>query len=284
MNTVTSGPRLQAPLGEVATKVGLKYLKSGHSLSRVTWSRNSMDRIAPTRRPPGPSAGTQLWRELLFLHWWIPVDVLRPLVPARLGLDLWEGRALVGIVPFRMEHVRPSWLPDALSQDFLETNLRTYVHVAGDAPGIYFFSLEASSWSAVQAARLGWGLPYHYAKMDVTGAQDAVDAVRRYTSVRHSNPTASLDLRYRLGTPLAPSAPGSLQEFLLERYYLYVERGSALFRGQVHHAPYPPFAADIVSCEEGLIGAAGLPAPDHPPDLVHASTGVDVEVFALERV
>jgi len=41
----------------------------------------------------------------------------------------------------------------------LRDELRTYVQHRGDAPGVYFFSLEASSWLAVQAARSGWGLP-----------------------------------------------------------------------------------------------------------------------------
>lgn len=239
-----------------------------------------MDRIAPTLRPAGPNAGTQQWRELLFLHWWVPVDVLRPLVPARLGLDLWDGRALVGLVPFRMENIHPAWLPQALNQKFLEANLRTYVHKDGDAPGVYFFSLEASSWLAVQAARIGWGLPYHHAKMGVT----QVDAERGYTSTRRSDPAARLDVRCRVGAQLGASAPGSLEHFLLERYYLYVERGGVLSRGQVHHAPYPAFAADVIRCDEGLVAAAGLPAPGRAPDFVHASTGVDVEVFALGRV
>lgn len=239
-----------------------------------------LDRLAPTRRPPGPNAGTQHWRELLFLHWWVPVDLLRPLVPARLGLDLWEGRALVGLVPFRMERVRPSWLPEVLSQTFLETNLRTYVHLDGDAPGVHFFSLEASSWLAVQAARLGWGLPYHHAAMGVTQTGDQ----RGYTSVRRADPAARLDVGVRVGAPLGPSAPDTLEAFLLERYYLYVERNGVLSRGQVHHTPYPAFAAELLHCEEGLIAAAGLPTPGRAPDLVHASPGVDVEVFALERV
>ncbi|MES2644421.1 MAG: DUF2071 domain-containing protein [Myxococcota bacterium] len=240
-----------------------------------------MDRIAPTRRPPGANAGTQNWRELLFLHWWVPVEALRPLVPARLGLDLWEGRALVGIVPFRMEDVRPSWLPQVFSQNFLETNLRTYVHLDGEGPGVYFFSLEASSWLAVQAARIGWGLPYHYATMGDTRTDGDE---RRYTSARRSDASARLDVRCRLGAPLGASPPDTLEAFLLERYLLYVERDGVLSRGQVHHTPYPAFAADSLHCEEGLIAAAGLPGPARPPDLVHASPGVDVEVFALEVV
>lgn len=239
-----------------------------------------MDRLSPTLRPGGPRAGTQRWRELLFLHWWVPVEALRPLVPARLSLDLWEGRALVGLVPFRMEGVRPGWLPAPMAQDFHETNLRTYVHLEGEGPGVYFFSLEAASWTAVQAARIGWGLPYYHATMG--SSADANE--HTYTTVRRGRPDARLDVRYRLGEALAPSAPGSLEFFVLERYFLYNERGGTLRRGQVHHPPYPAFAAEVSHIEEGLVAAAGLPAPGRPPDLVHYSTGVDVEVFPLHEV
>ena len=70
-----------------------------------------IDRIAPTRRPSGRVVGYQRWRSLLFLHWPIPVEILRPLVPAELTLDLHDGVAYVAVVPFVMEGVRPSWWP-----------------------------------------------------------------------------------------------------------------------------------------------------------------------------
>ena len=124
-----------------------------------------MDRVTPTRRPEGENAGTQRWRDLLFMHWPVPVELVRPLVPKRLSLDLFEGQLYVGLVPFAMHEVAPSWLPGALAFDFLECNLRTYVHLDGEEPGVWFFSLEAASWLAVQAARAGWGLPYHHAAM-----------------------------------------------------------------------------------------------------------------------
>jgi uncharacterized protein len=209
----------------------------------------------------------------------VPAELVRPLVPARLDLDLWEGRALVGLVPFRMEGVRPWWLPGPLAQDFLETNVRTYVHRGGEGPGVYFFSLEAASWTAVRAARAGWGLPYFHADMALGREGEAY----RYTSARRGDPRARLDVRYRVGAPLGPSEPGSLRHFLLERYLLYVESGGELSVGQVHHTPYPAHAATVEALEEGLVAAAGLPSPTVPPPLVHWSPGVDVEVFALRR-
>ena len=70
-----------------------------------------LDRIAPTRRPERPAAGTQRWRELLFAHWRVPAEAVRPLIPEALELDLWEGRAFIGAVPFRMQAIRTQWMP-----------------------------------------------------------------------------------------------------------------------------------------------------------------------------
>ncbi len=252
--------------------------------SRLVERAGGVDRVAPGRRPHGPNVGTQRWRDLLFVHWSLPVEAVRAVVPASMELDTWEGHALVGVVPFAMERVRPGWLPDALSLDFLETNVRTYVRVDGE-PGVFFFSLDAASLAAVVAARIGFGLPYHHARMSV---DRGVDGRLRYESDRHGA-DAFLRAEWRTGAPLPASEPGTLQHFLLERYRLFVERDGVPWKGQVHHAPYPVVAVEALSLREGLVAAAGLPAPKGPPFCAHASPGVDVEVFgpwpvAAERV
>lgn len=239
-----------------------------------------MDRVAPTRRPEGENAGLQKWRDLLFLHWPVPVEALRPLVPARLGLDLWEGQAWIGVVPFAMFEVAPRWLPHAMAFDFLETNVRTYVHLDGENPGVYFLSLEAASWLAVQAARAGWGLPYHHAAM--TMEKNGAEVV--YETVRRSAPNPRLMVRYTVGDYVGPSAPDTREHFFLERYLLYSEHHGQLQRGQVHHVPYPAHRAALHEVEDELIGALGLPQPTGAPTYVDFAPGVDVELFALRPV
>lgn len=236
-----------------------------------------LDRVAPTVRPAGRNAGTQRWRELLFVHWSFDPEVVRALVPRSLELDLWADRAWVGLVPFRMEATRTWWMPRALGMNFLETNLRTYVHHRGK-PGVYFFSLEASSWLAVKAARWTWSLPYFHASMSARRCGDRV----AYRSQRKRAPAAKVDVTYDVGAPLGPSEVGSLQHFLLERYHLFALRRGAVRRGQVHHPPYPARAASIVSLDEGLLAAAGLPG-DGRLETVHYSDGVEVEVFGPFR-
>ena len=237
-----------------------------------------IDRIGPTRRPKGKANGFQKWRSLLFMHWPVPVEVLRPLVPAPLELDLHDGVAYVGIVPFAMQGVRPRWWPSSLAFRFLETNVRTYVY-HHDRPGVYFFSLEAASWLAVQVARRFWGLPYYHADMDLQRSEESAN----YRLVRHGTQVCHR-VRYRVAEMLGPSRPNTLQFFLLERYLLFAQRHGQLHVGQVYHTPYPAQLAEVLSVEDGLLHAAGIDCCTGPPTLVHYSSGVDVEVFDLQPV
>lgn len=234
-----------------------------------------IDRIAPTRRPSTTAAGYQRWRSLLFMHWKVPIDKIRQLVPRQLELDLFDGEAYVGIVPFEMKGIRPHWCPETFAFDFLETNVRTYV-VCNNEPGVYFFSLEASSRIAVLAARAGWGLPYFHARMETSRLGDDFHYLSRRTrtNVQHR-------VHYRRGKELGPSQPGTLEHFFLERYLLFVERYGHIWKGQVHHAPYPVEQAQIVAINDDLMAAAGLPAATDPPAFAHYSPGVDVEIHSL---
>jgi uncharacterized protein len=90
--------------------------------------------------------------------------VLRPLVPPGLLIDLYDGLGYVGLTPFLVRGARPALAPAALSLDFLETNVRTYVHVDGREPGVSF-SLDAAPLLAMGAARAAFGLPYFHARM-----------------------------------------------------------------------------------------------------------------------
>ena len=121
--------------------------------------------LATARRPAGPPALYQRWSELLFLHWQVDPAALRALLPARLEIDTFDGRALVGLVPFTMSRIRPRWAPAVpwLSA-FHETNVRTYVLCDGE-PGVWFFSLEAARLPGVLIGRTLWGLGYRWARM-----------------------------------------------------------------------------------------------------------------------
>lgn len=236
-----------------------------------------MDRIAPSVRPSGPNAGTQRWESLLFCHWELPINDVRACLPPELELDTFDGRAFVGVVPFKMRNIRPRWTPKFFGMNFLETNVRTYVIHKGK-PGVYFFSLDASSRLAVWAARAGWSLPYFYAKMKSYSEEDS----SFYQSVR-PNGNAANHVRFSVGNELGPSKPDTLEHFLCERYLLFVKRRERIYVGQVHHEPYQIFDAKVVEATDRLLVAStSLPETNRGPDLAHFSPAVDVEVFAIK--
>ena len=237
-----------------------------------------IDRIAPTLRPAQPIVGYQRWRDLLFLHWPVPVELLRPLIPEPLSIDTYEGTAYVGLVPFWMVGVRPHWAPECSAFRFLETNVRTYTHLDGRDPSVYFFSLEAASRVAVAVARLQFGLPYFWARMGIRRDGRRIE----YRSRRLLGGRARTWVRFEAGEHLGASRPGSLEHFLIERYYLHVQRGRRLWRGQVHHPAYPVQRATLLGFKDELVGAAGLPQPTVPPPLVHYVKGVDVNIHGLQ--
>lgn len=220
--------------------------------------------------------GRQRWNRLLFLHWALPPESVRPTVPEELPLDLHEGKAWVGLVAFDVADARLPFLPGALGIDFLETNTRTYVRLPGGDPAVWFYALDASSKIAVEGARLAYGLPYWRATM--SRASD--DGSELYHTAREELLPAELEVRYRTGQPLAPAAPGSLEEFLIERYVLHTVDGGEIGTVRVRHQPYPLRGVEIEALHEGLLAAAGLQRPADPP-VAHFSDGVDVEVHRV---
>lgn len=245
-----------------------------------------IDRDTPILRPVRRAVMRQNWSSLLFLHWEVPADQLRPLLPPGLELDLYQGHAYVGLVPFTMSGVRPIGVPPIpfLSR-FHETNVRTYVHVGGCDPGVWFFSLDAANPLAVATARAWYHLPYHHARMRLI--HDSPDSGTTPGGVSYSSERlwpgprpASSTIQCVPQGAISPAASGTLDHFLIERYLLYTAHRGRLYRGQVHHAPYQVQAAEVTVLEESLLAAAGLNRPDSPP-IAHYSKGVRVEVFPL---
>lgn len=238
-----------------------------------------IDRLTPCLRPSEPHIGYQTWRELLFIHWAVNADLLAASLPRGLELDLWNGEALVGVVPFLMEGVRPKWAPRWSAFNFSELNVRAYVVHQGE-PGVYFFSLDAASWIAVCVARLGWSLPYYPARF----RQTYTEGRTRYQARRLIPSSGYLDVEYELGAELGPSPPETLEHFLLERYLLFTEHRGALYRGQVYHTPYPAQEARLLRCETDLVESAGQQLLERAPRYVHYARRVDVDIFPLRRV
>ena len=186
-----------------------------------------------------------------------------------------------------MRRVRPRGLPGLpWLSNFHETNVRTYVHRQGRDPGVWFFSLDAANPVAVAIARSTFGLPYFHARMGLKVAPPNDHRPRLdYVSKRYGRllDPARSKISARVVGGVDPALAGSLDHFLVERYFLYSRRRGKIFRGQVHHQRYPVQEARVDSIEETLLAASGIPRPEHPP-LAHYAAKVRVEVFGLTRL
>ncbi len=222
------------------------------------------------------------WRDLLFMHWPLPVAVLRPLIPPGLALDSFDGRAWIGVVPFTMAGVHARFLPPLPGTSrFPELNVRTYVTAEGKA-GVYFFSLDAANPLAVRAARLGFHLPYYDAAMSVSRSGRTV----AYASTRthHGVPPAAFAARYRPTGPISRSTDGSIDAWLTERYCLYSAAGrQTIWRADIDHARWPlqPAEADI-TCNT-MLDPLRLVLPTTPP-LLHFAGRLDVMAWRPQVV
>ena len=251
----------------------------------LTNNVTKIDCAAPRQRPDGPIVMRPNWRELLFLHWPFDPQIVQKLLPDGLEVDTFEGRAYVGLVPFRMEAVRPNWMPNLgrfgkFYDTFAELNVRTYV-VHGGVPGVWFCSLDAASALATIAARVWFGLPYFKARIRSHVARDGTIS---YWSKRlwPAPLPAICSVKYRPHGAIFHARPNTLEDFLVERYVLYSARRGCLYRGRVHHTPYPLQNAELLNLRESCFSAAGLARPDEAPHILY-SPGVDVAVWPLEQ-
>jgi uncharacterized protein YqjF (DUF2071 family) len=234
----------------------------------------------PLNQPPAPPVShpvmCQDWRTLTFLHWRYPPEIIQELLPAGLEVDAFDGDAWVGLIPFLMDQVRPPRAPALpwLSR-FPETNVRTYVRGPDGHTGIWFFSLEAARLPAVLAGRMGFGLPYQWAKMSLRSVDDAVayHSRRRWPGLRG----AYCDAQIELGEPFPEAELGSLDHFLTARFRLYSVLADRLVAADAEHPPWPLRHAWLGHLRQNLIQVAGLPTPRGQP-LMHASDGVRVRI------
>jgi uncharacterized protein YqjF (DUF2071 family) len=234
----------------------------------------------PWPLPHGPWLMAQTWDDLLFAHWRVPAEALRPLVPVSLPVDTFDGSAWLTVTPFEISGLRLHGTPPVpgLSR-FPELNVRTYTSLDG-MPGIWFFSLDAGSAAAVAAARRTYRLPYHRARMTIERDVAGI----RYRSARTSpdGSTAALEVEYVPTGDARPPALGTLEHWLTERYCLYAADRGRIFRAEIHHPPWPlqPARAAIAA---NTMAPPGVALPESEP-LLQFARRQDVVIWPLKRV
>jgi uncharacterized protein YqjF (DUF2071 family) len=225
----------------------------------------------------------QTWSKLLFAHWPVKPEVLRPLIPSSLILDTFDGMAWVGVVPFYMSNVRVRYLPPfPTTGEFCELNVRTYVMPKDGKPGVWFFSLEAASILAVIGARIVFHLPYYKAAMRLTTNGKEVQYASQRTH-RGAQP-AAFEGRYQATGDVYHSQAGNLDHWLTHRLSLYAaDRHQNIYQGDIAHDAWPLQPAEADLPLNTMAQASGISLPDTKP-LLHYAERMDMHAWYPRRI
>jgi uncharacterized protein len=238
-------------------------------------------RIDARKKPNSAVVMRQDWSHLLFLHWQASADVIQKRLPKGLFVDTFEGQAYLGVVPFFMEKIRPSYCPSVPGLSwFQELNLRTYVYDKHGRPGVWFFTLDCNQWLAVKIARNLFHLPYNHAKMTSELLSDQLV----YTSKRSGDSINQVFLYPQNLTTQQVAKLGSLEFFLLERYRLFSQRkNGSIYEGRVHHQPYQYQHLDRTPQPTRLFSLCNFTEPETPPMSAIIAATVSVNIHPLKR-
>jgi uncharacterized protein len=231
----------------------------------------------PWPLPDEPWVMAQTWNDLLFAHWRLPAEEVARLVPQGLEVDQFDGSAWIGVTPFVVNGLRlRGTLPLPILSSFPELNVRTYV-TAEDKPGIWFFSLDARSRLAVEAARRAYKLPYFHARMSAQRRAGGIE----YSSDRLDDSARSFLGSYRPTSEVFNPDGDTLEWFLTERYCLYAVDAGRLHRADIHHPPWPLQAAELELVHNTMM-PAGVRVDGAP--LCHFARRQDVLIWSLRTL
>ncbi|MFR9795675.1 YqjF family protein [Streptomyces sp. MS06] len=242
----------------------------GRASGRTTGAAEDVTPVPPPR-PVRRAVTRQYWRDLVFLHWQAdPFEVAR-LLPAGTAPDLHHGRAYVGLVFFRMQHLSLGPTP-ALPYlgEFNEVNVRLYSRDRQGRRAVVFRSLDCDRLLPVLAARAGLGLPYRWSAISRRWFDHRL--IYRVRGRRGARPAA----RVWIDVDDTPATPSPLEQFLTNRWGLH-----ARVRGTTYHMPqrHPAWTfrrCALLGLDESLVAAAGLTPVRGAPASVLYAPGVPV--------
>jgi uncharacterized protein YqjF (DUF2071 family) len=230
--------------------------------------------------PPKPSTHRimkQRWSNALFLHYEIKPEIIRKLIPAPLELDLYHGKAYIGIVAFQMDIMDPFFGKEVTST-FPEVNVRIYVK-NGKHRGVYFLSLDATDALVTTLGRKAFQLPYRdsQARFKKSGRRTSVSSEVR----GGKGNTSKIEVTFTQGEQITDSNELDLAKFLTDRTsYFTIGKNRKVTRGDIFHPPWPLQYAGIQQIESTLLQGHGIESiPETKSTHVLYSPGVDVEVW-----
>lgn len=192
------------------------------------------------------------WKDVVMLHFEVEPLALQRLTT--LEVDRFEGRAFVSLVAFRMERMRLRCLPrvsEPLLAPFTKSlflNLRTYVR-HGDETGIQFLVEWLSNRLSVPLGPPVYGLPYRGGELRFTAHGN-----RRVVQARPRSGGGNVDFEVEPLGVADECEPGTVDEFLAERYTAYTECRGRRRCFRIWHPPWRQRRCHVLRAEQTLLG------------------------------
>jgi hypothetical protein len=222
----------------------------------------------------------QTWRNVLFLHWPIPPEYLRPLVPSALQIDIYQGQAWLGIIVFELEGIYPRGLSRlSFTPPFPEINVRTYVTYKGE-PGIYFLSIDVHNWASLQIAKRWYHLPYHPSKVSLKKKGKSL----HFEARRKNKPLYYIKGSYTPSDELIDIRINQLDYWLTERYRLYSSnRFSNIYTAKIDHPPWSLQKASVTLDQNTLFTPFEFNLAEDTP-IAHYSDGMQTNFWNIKKL
>jgi uncharacterized protein YqjF (DUF2071 family) len=191
------------------------------------------------------------WMSVLFIHYEVVPARLQAKVP--FPLDVRDGKAYVSVVAFSQERLRFAFggeITNCVGRWFANhefLNVRTYVR-HGSGTGIFFLAEWVPKRIATWLGPPLFGLPYRYGRIKYEHGErlmrGCVTSHEKGFSYRTEREGAKR---------FAPCKPGSLDEFLLERYVAYTQWHGLRRMFRVSHKPWPQARLEVTVEDESLL-------------------------------
>src|SRR5690625_2186932 len=175
----------------------------------------------------------QTWRNILFVHFPVPLEIIKKYIPDPFTIDTFDGQAWIGIVSFEALNSRLRGMPTFCSyRYFLQLNVRTYIKFAGEK-GIFFFSIDANRKLPVIGAKFV-SLPYFYSEMQFHHDKQKFQ-FNSNRSIINDPHHLMFHINYELTSDPFVNKKDSLLFWLTERYHLFFIRGKKIYRAPLSH-------------------------------------------------
>lgn len=204
------------------------------------------------------------WLRTLMIHYEVEPAALQQVVP--FPLDLKGDRAFITVVAFTLSGMRlrlggrvAVWLLKPISTHrFL--NVRAYVRVNGES-GIYFLAEWLSNRLSVTLGPLAFGLPYRFGRIrynhqwngPLANDQSLPCPLTGRVEDRKTGNALAYTTSLTSEAHFRECEPGSLTEWLMERYTAFTKFRNLRRFFRVWHRPWRQAPADVRVTEQTLL-------------------------------